>query len=316
MIHFDLISLSTVLENWKHLAPNEMDVNEDLAIEYLIDAVDDIGAYKQYKEKVETRKIKDYKVKLPCGFKQTIYVLIRPFQKDSDSKFELTELVRPEYGTDCTWTYKKTCKCLEKCEKDCSGNYIETTGTWYLNNLYKLESNKFATVYDFTNWHSIKQKDWKILMPKKSELAVSKHLNLDLAVETTNQYDIHNGYLITDYKDGEIILSYLSLPTGDDNLPMVPNNGNYLRALEFALEQRYAYMQYRKSRDNKDLQFFKITEQEYIKYKMKAREDINAMTFSEHWSMGEALNQFLVPNSYHNLGARKSQTINNQFTKY
>jgi hypothetical protein len=34
------------------------------------------------------------------------------------------------------------------------------------------------------------------------------------------------------------------------------------------------------------------------------------------WAMGEAIKQFLVPNSYHGLDQRKSQKINNGFTRY
>jgi hypothetical protein len=108
----------------------------------------------------------------------------------------------------------------------------------------------------------------------------------------------------------------LSIPLDENNLPLIPNTKNYVSALIAAIEEKLAYVQYRKSKNNMDLNFFQVAQKEYIKYKLKAREDVNTQTFNEMWAMGEAINQFLVPNSYHGLDQRKSQKINNGFTRY
>ena len=61
MENINLITLDTVLQTWAQIASNELHYNEDLINDIMLDAIDDIGAYKQYKEKIQILKLKDYK---------------------------------------------------------------------------------------------------------------------------------------------------------------------------------------------------------------------------------------------------------------
>ena len=77
MNNLQFTSISTVIENWKQIAPNEINFNEELMTEWIIDAYFEIGTAKQYKEKVQKLQVKNFRVKLPCGFKQNLYVLAK-----------------------------------------------------------------------------------------------------------------------------------------------------------------------------------------------------------------------------------------------
>lgn len=316
MNNLQFTTISTVIENWKQIAPNEINFNEDLMTEWIIDAYFDIGTATQYKEKIQTLSVKNFKVQLPCGFKESLYVLAKP--KDAvREQFFLTELVKQDFNNpDCTWTYKKTCKCGDACS--CDKSYLETNGWLYIENLEKAKALHFASVQDFTPWFEKHRNEWLILQPKKNEMSLLRHVNKQFEHDLRPQhtFTIDNGYLVCDFKEAEILIGYLSLPLDENDLPLVPNTKNFISALIAAVEEKFAYIQYRKSKNNADLNFYQIAQKEYIKYRIKAREDMNTQTFDEMWAMGEAINQFLVPNSYHGLDQRKSQSINNGFTKY
>jgi len=87
MNNLQFTSLSTVIENWKQIAPNEINFNEDLITEWVIDAYYDIGTYKQFKEKIQILDVKNFKAKLPCGFKESIFVLVKPNYQNIDNFF-------------------------------------------------------------------------------------------------------------------------------------------------------------------------------------------------------------------------------------
>ena len=316
MNNLQFTSISTVIENWKQIAPNEINFNEELMTEWIIDAYFEIGTAKQYKEKVQKLQVKNFRVKLPCGFKQNLYVLAKS-KEHLREQFFLTELIKQDFNNpDCTWTYRRNCKCDNNCS--CDNSYLETNGWLFIENLEKARAFQFASVQDFTPWFERHRNEWIILQPRKNELSLLRHTNVDFErdLRPQNSFTIDNGYLICDYKEAEIILGYLSIPVDESDLPLVPNTKNFINALIAAIEEKLAYIQYRKSKSNADLNFFQLAQREYIKYRIKAREDLNAQTFDEMWAMGEALNQFLVPNHYHGLDQRKSQSINNTFTKY
>lgn len=318
MNNIEFISINNVIENWKQIAPNEIMFNEDLLREWAIDAYYDIGAYKQYKQRVQVIDVKEYKAKLPCGFKQSLYVMIKPNTTYSE-QFCLSELVQQDLeNPNCTWTYKKTCTCNEGCSCDC--NYLETRGWAYIENIEKAKTFHNASVQDFTNWFTNEHKeDWIILEPKRNEVSLLKHEGIKGVSDklyASQFFDINNGYLITDYKEGKVLIGFLSVLTDEDNLPMIPNNGNFVNALIAGIERKFAYIQYRKTRSAADANFKAIADKEYTKYKLLAVSDMLNQSFEEMWSMGEGLNQFLIPNSYKGLDQRKPQKINNGFTRY
>ena len=315
MENIDFITIDQVIQNWKQTAPSELDFNEDLIEDVIMDAIDDIGTYKQYKERIQIKELKNYKVELPCGFKQTLFVLIRPKQ-ESCRPLELIEYTKPEYGnSNCEWVYKKNCKCPEKKDCCCTKDYIETAGWWFIDNMTKLENLKFSSVYDFTKWNNIDTKQWKVLLPKRNELSVINRFDEKFKV-VSEEYTIDNGYLYTDYKNAEILIGYLGIPLDSNGVPMVPNNGNYIQALVAAIEKKYAYISYRKSKNNTDFRFFEVAKREYIEYKMRARSDLNEQTFSEMWSDGLAINSFFIDNDHKNVSKRNKGQINNILTRY
>lgn len=50
-------------------------------------------------------------------------------------------------------------------------------------------------------------------------------------------YKVQGNILYTSFKDGNVVVSYQSIPVDDSGFPMIPNNNVFLRALEFYIKK-------------------------------------------------------------------------------
>ena len=51
-------------------------------------------------------------------------------------------------------------------------------------------------------------------------------------------YKIQGNYIFTSIEEGEIEISYLSIPVDEEGLPMIPDNVKYINALELYIKKR------------------------------------------------------------------------------
>lgn len=58
---------------------------------------------------------------------------------------------------------------------------------------------------------------------------------------TKNTYSINEHFIFTDFTEGTVQCAYQAIPTDDDGYPMIPNNEQFLRALEWELAGKIAY---------------------------------------------------------------------------
>jgi len=117
MNNLEFISVDNVIENWKMIAPNEINYNEDLLREWIIDSYYDIGTYKQYKQRVQILNVKDFKVKLPY------------YKKAAAGKLDLNE-AKKEFAA----TYKKISTSMSQIEFQREVGRLEVLGELIIKN--------------------------------------------------------------------------------------------------------------------------------------------------------------------------------------
>jgi len=97
-------------------------------------------------------------------------------------------------------------------------------------------------------------------------------------------YHINPGYIITSFEDGDIEVSYNRIPTDDDGFYKIPDNENYLTAVEYYCKMRLAQRGYKFPEEP-----LNVLKAEYIRFKMKAISDamwfnIDSMdAFTKRW---------------------------------
>lgn len=84
---------------------------------------------------------------------------------------------------------------------------------------------------------------------------------LNFRVNTSLEYDIKRPHLILNRQvKGYILLSYLGSKTDDDGYLMIPDNEYMIDYIIAFIENKLAYARWRASRDNKDYNFYQVTQ--------------------------------------------------------
>ena len=79
------------------------------------------------------------------------------------------------------------------------------------------------------------EKEGKTLSLNASPSAYGYDTNKDY----TQQYTIRGDQIHTAFEEGELLISYLSLPTDEDGFPTIPDIASYIRALELYIKKKW-----------------------------------------------------------------------------
>lgn len=88
-------------------------------------------------------------------------------------------------------------------------------------------------------------------------------------------YKIQGNYIFTSIEEGEIEISYLSIPVDEEGLPMIPDNVKYINALELYIKKRLFTILF--DQQKLDQRVLQNTQQEYA------------------WAVGQASNDLIMP---------------------
>lgn len=94
-------------------------------------------------------------------------------------------------------------------------------------------------------------------------------------LQSEDAFKIQNHYIYTSFQDGNIDLSYRSIPVDEDNLPMIPGNAVFLKALEDYIKVQRFTLLFDVGKVSADA--LSHAEQEYA------------------WSVGRCQNRFKMP---------------------
>lgn len=301
------IKLHNAIASWKSLAPDELNYDENDLIEWALGCLWDIDAYSLYQEKIKKIKFSDYKAIMPGDCKSILQVLYKSSPQCKLSVPELIEFSTKAYGEDCKWEYKKVCKCESACTCD---SVIEIPGTFYMDKITELQGMKFGSVQYLNNITEISN-NWTVLRPKTGLYDMSPDINVK-----TFTYDIDmNGDIITDMKEGELLVSYLGMVSDENGIPMIPDVESVIKAIKFYIEFHFAYIAYRKSRASNDFNFFQNAERLKNKYIGEARDKMNMPTNDEMYEIGKAFKSYLNTSS-RLISSSNKHSFKNKFTQF
>lgn len=102
-------------------------------------------------------------------------------------------------------------------------------------------------------------------------------------------YKVQGNILYTSFKDGNVVVSYQSIPVDDSGFPMIPNNNVFLRALEFYIKKEWFNIQFDLGRIT--IQVLNNAQQQYA------------------WSAGQCASEFRMPS------LSEMESITNMWTR-
>lgn len=268
MANYNLISVDTIISKLYREGLVGPQYNESDIIEMIGEALDAIGAYKQYTENVKFLSITDHQVAIPQGL-QEIVMIAYSLEKDLNN-------------SSCTTSCGVDDTCLGACDEE------DPDTCWSAHNKYYIPEQRYYDVikdYDFTRT-SLTGYFYKNYLPLRlaaSPFSVTKNLHCDKCINidypSEHEYSINNGMIRTSFQEGEICISYLSMPMDDNGYPMIPDMFEYQEAIVAYIMMKNAKGRY------------------YADPSAAHRILYREMTQDWHWYVKSAKNKQLMPSN-------------------
>jgi hypothetical protein len=119
---------------------------------------------------------------------------------------------------------------------------------------------------------------------------------VNVSVDTEIEYHIEKPNIITNFKKGDILLSYVGVHLDKDGYRFIPNEPIVFRAINQYIEERFAFIQYRKSKEQKDRIYWQQQLELAEKFIARARNQIQTPDFDEFWRFVQQHWSRLLPN--------------------
>ena len=294
-----LLSLKYIIEDYAAKTGN-YDIKPEDILRFAETGLSRILPGEQFKHYIALIDVKNYSAPKPSNFKYMLQAGYKTYHNSEYCTSEMiTEYTKKIYGTDCKLDVKVNC---DKCTDECSIKRIEVDidDNWLNRNshhMYKhmkhyygysqLGDNRTckecSTLYhEFQLMRRTSNNFFSI----KYHIADCINLNYDSSIE----YDINENSIVTNFKEGQILISYLGYPIDDEGYMMIPDDPLVFDAVIQCIEERFAYIDYRRFKDQKSRMFWNdsIMLRDILIKKAKARletpdPDEWEMFIRNHW---------------------------------
>ena len=265
----EFISIKTVLEDYVDYSGEELQIPESVILKTANDTLQKILTGENLDMRVAKIDIKNYQAILPKGFKSVVQCLYRDATPKKVRREEVIEWSQNLYNNDgcklkinleCPTCHEETCDCnsdvvvvnVDRLWQDSHPEYYASKK--YLHSYGRIGEPNPNPCYDF-----------KIMRRKQGNFFATQYhvpgcVNLSFDDPNRAEYDISLPKIITSIKEGEILLSYMSVALDDNGYHLIPNHPRIMEALFYAIEERVMWKNYRKSGDNKYRDLFLLAE--------------------------------------------------------
>ncbi|HMT03600.1 MAG TPA: hypothetical protein PKD00_09930 [Burkholderiales bacterium] len=285
----EFISIKTALADYNRSSGRVGELNEDSILQWASDCMETIGSYRQYLFNIAVLDINNYRAELPKDFMYVDLALYREGTSCSDTLFELSEIITPILDSDCEIKSEKICKTC------CGAPIITDAEPWLIKNYpWHGYSRVVETHNTFSNYRTNKLTAMKL----DDKAATKFHLNDSENIHAHQgvKYTIQNKIITTSEKSGQIILFYLGQVTDEDGYPMILNNINFITAIFYYIEMKFAWMEYSAEKTQGNRMFFRDAEQLANTAIARTVAELNTPTWEEAKAISEMLNQ-RIPNT-------------------
>jgi len=236
MSEYALTSIERVISGvYRDLRPKTQLEENDL-IEWAGEALEQIGAWSQYTEKVAYLPVSDYKATIPCGFHQLVRIA-----------YKFTP------GSSCSCAFKTTSSSTDgacsssSCadSNDPCSSLSNTADEVLITQTQQLID--YHLTYRFTRG-TFYYKHWKPMRYAQSSFSKGKTAHcegcINLSASCNEEYSIDHPYIRTSFREGHICIAYLSQPLDDRDLPLIPDKVSYIEAIKRYLIMKISYADY------------------------------------------------------------------------
>lgn len=256
------ISIKSIIDDYIAKTGNT-EIEPNQILRFANDALDRILPGEEFLHNIALIDVNDYKAPLPANFKyvlQAAYLIDKPVYRSE----HIVEYTKKIYGSDCKLNLEVHCdNCgdYDTCNSevitmDVDHNYLLKHPEY----MYK-HANHFYSgrTLDGPKPHCTLHPEFQLMRRTSNYFYnVPYHVNecININADTHIEYDIHLPNILVNFKKGQILIAYLGSNVDKDGYLMIPNIPVVYDAVIQWIEERLAYIDYRKNKEQKDRIFW------------------------------------------------------------
>lgn len=257
------ISIKSIIEDYIAKTGNT-EVEPNQLFRFTNDALDRILPGEEFSHNIALIDVKDYKAVAPSNFKYMLQAAYKAKDKQKIRSEHIVQYTQQIYGSDCKLNVDVHC---DKCgDYDACSSEVITFDVDH-NHLLKhpeymyQHANHFygGRTLDSPKPHCTLHPEFQLMRRTSSYFYnVPYHVNecVNINADTHIEYDIHLPNILVNFKEGQILIAYLGSNVDKDGYLMIPNVPVVYDAIVQWIEERLAYIDYRKNKEQKDRIFW------------------------------------------------------------
>ena len=256
------VTVEAALDDWKQDAEYEQDLSPELIKKWANDAAIRMITDEQLVHNLTLLLVRDYRAELPENFRfinQAAYNVIpqKPMLRE-----QLVEWVGD--FDDCELKVNLDCADCAPDDVSCSSPIatVDVNAIWASAN----PQTQTAYMKHFYDYGSVTARDGRNWMPGQFTLmrptsntfyAMENYIggcygDVDKAME----YKVEPPNIITNFKKGQILLSYMGADVDSEGWHYIPNHPDVFEAIRYTVEERLAFRAYRKEKSSPNRAFW------------------------------------------------------------
>lgn len=207
-------------------------------------------------------KIENHRGALPVGFKQVIQAAY-DFKLKKEYQAVLTKQTKHFMEGNCKLVVSLECEKCFKSDCTCDGEiFTLTTNDWDYPELMYRDNPQLAYSWVQDPWHPLNNQggcsyhpDFKLLTLKQGSFWNMNYYVpncANMSVDSEYSYSIEPPNIEVNFKEGWVLLAYLSKPTKGGFL-MVPDTPKVYTAIRYAIDYEWDYVRMRRKADNESM---------------------------------------------------------------
>lgn len=263
------VNIRTVLEDYLDYTGEEFQVEESVILKIANDTVLKIINAEQLELRIVRLDVKNYEAILPKGFRQVVQAMYRDKTPNSKkvTREEVVEWTQKIWGSDCE--LKINLECPECHQDSCSCNsdiaIVDIDRIWQDSHPEYYASKKYLHTFGSLDRAGGNRCSEFRLMKRTSNnfFNVPYHVQgcININFDSDVSYEIALPKIVVNFKEGEILLSYLSVVMDSDGYNMIPDHPRVHEAIFHAIDEKMIYKKMRQTGDMRMMNLYQLAGQ-------------------------------------------------------
>lgn len=308
---YNWVELTDILEDYLDLSAQEDDYDEDRILKYMDDVAAKVLVRGYFDYRIKLQPIEGYTAKLPKGTRGIVQMACR---EDMDKKVTMEEIVEVSQKAicgdgDCEYVITKKCNSCK--QNPCACGEPEIIIDFDRIASLNRPQYQYKHMEHLYNWGGLGNERGKISSVYNNRFYLMKpavhnfhaadyhipgclNLNQALIADNVPEYSIDMDKIITNIKQGEILISYFSDRLGEDGYRKIPDQPDVIEALTWGVEEKMMYRKVKMGASNM-FTLYQNARAEKVAAIGRAREKLDSPSYDEWMTFLDTTWRQIIP---------------------